>query len=70
MAIGQIHAPDSLFLRTYVGKATAEDGVEYEMAIQPNGAPIVECKNTGKWFTLSWTNILNLAADAGIARPE
>jgi len=39
----------------------------YELAIQRGDkAPIVRSNTTGKWFTLTWAEIINLAVDAGI----
>ena len=54
-----------MFLRVHAG--TAEYGkLKYEMAYLMGGSPIVESKQTGKWFTLSWQDILDLARKAGI----
>jgi hypothetical protein len=65
LGIGRVYPKGSMFLRTHVG--TAEDGKrKYEMATNMNGTPIIESKQTGKWFSLSWQDILNLAEKAGI----
>ena len=47
---------------------TAEaGGVKYELTINMgNNTPIVSSSKTGKYFTLSWQDIINLAIDAGI----
>jgi len=54
-----------MFLRTHVGEAS-EGKRKYEMATNMDGTPIIESKQTGKWFSLSWNDILNLAEKAGI----
>lgn len=65
LGIGRVYPKGSMFLRTHFG--TAEDGErKYEMATNMNGTPIIESKQTGKWFSLSWQDILNLAEKAGI----
>ncbi len=66
---GKIHAAKTLFLRVHVGKANGEDGT-YEMALMGNdNSPVVQSEQTGKWFTLSWTDIVNMAVDKGIDKP-
>ena len=65
LGIGRVYPKGSMFLRTHVGEA--DDGKrKYEMATNMNGTPIIESKQTGKWFSLSWQDILNLAEKAGI----
>lgn len=63
--IGEILPPKSMMLRTRVGEASCGD-LKYEMSTGMNGAPIVHSKQAGKWFTLSWKDILELADKAGI----
>lgn len=65
---GKIHPRKSLFLRTHVGMATREK-LAYDMATLPTGEPIVQSKQTGKWYVLAWTEILTLAEQAGIDKP-
>ena len=66
--IGTIHDSKSMFLREIVG--TAEDPetkIKYEMTtICTTRMPLIRSKKTGKYFSLSWTNILGLAIKAGI----
>ncbi len=67
--IGTIHDPKTLFLRLTVGTATSSADVKlkYEMSINmADNRPIVLSEKTGKWFTLSWTDIITLAVEAGI----
>jgi hypothetical protein len=65
LGIGCVYPKGSMFLRTRVGEA-AGGKRKYEMATNMNGTPIIESKQTGKWFSLSWRDILNLAEKAGI----
>jgi len=63
--IGKIYPKHSLFLRNVVG--TAESGkLKYDMTYLMNGQPMIESKQTGKWFTLEWGQIIDLAVKAGI----
>lgn len=65
LGIGEILPPKSMILRQHIGEASCGD-LKYEMSTGMNGAPIVHSKQTGKWFTLSWKDILELADKAGI----
>jgi len=65
---GQIHPPRTMFLRVHCGEAKAGK-LKYEMAAAIAGMPIVESKQTGKWFTLSWQVIIEMAVKAGIDEP-
>ena len=63
---GTIHPKKTLLLRMETGTAEA-GGVKYELTINMgNNTPIVSSSKTGKYFTLSWQDIINLAIDAGI----
>ncbi|PAT41186.1 hypothetical protein CK623_02795 [Vandammella animalimorsus] len=64
-AIGTIHSRDSAFLRMACGDAKAP-GVTYELNTGINGAPLIRSGKTGKWFSVSWEELLRLAIDAGI----
>lgn len=71
MKHGKIHPKKTLFLRVDVGKATDENKNTYELSTNINdNSPIVCSEKTGKWFTLSWTDIMNLARDANIDKPD
>ena len=65
---GQIHEKKSLFLRETVGTATdPETKIKYEMTtICANRPPLVCSGKTGKYFSLSWSDIIKLAIEAGI----
>lgn len=56
-----------MFLRETVGKATTQDGTEYELTTNVSGAhPIVASSKTGKRFVLTWEDIIRMAQKAGI----
>lgn len=64
---GKIHDKRTMFLRIAAGDATADNGTKYELSVSAsNNAPIVKSDKTGRWFTLSWQDILELAVEAGI----
>lgn len=63
--IGKLYPKRTLFLRITQGNAT-EDRRKYALASTPNGEPIVNSKQTGKWFALDWRDIIELARVAGI----
>jgi len=54
-----------MFLRVHCGEAKSGK-LKYEMSTAIAGMPIVESKQTGKWFTLSWQAIIDMAVKAGI----
>ncbi len=65
--VGRIYPSLSLFFREGAGNATHPDGTEYELSTNMGGrCPIIRSSKTGKWFTLSWEDILALAIAAGI----
>jgi hypothetical protein len=66
--LGKIHPPRTMFLRMYVGKATADKtGDAYEMAVDTQtSAPIIRNLKTGLWWTINWTNLIQLAIEEGI----
>lgn len=67
MKHGEIHPKRTLFFRFCVGKITDLNKDTYEMSINVSDhSPIIESKKTGKWFTLSWKDIIDLAIDMGI----
>jgi hypothetical protein len=64
--IGEILPAKSLILRQAAGTAKA-DGVTYELTTHAGTCqPIVCSSRTGKYFTLSWGDIIHLAQEAGI----
>lgn len=68
--IGQILPVRSLLARIAHGSATQGNN-RYEIAVGwLNGAPMIQSKQTGKWFVLDWQTIVKLAQRAGIDKPE
>lgn len=64
---GKLYVPKTMFFRDEVGKAEGSNGLAYEMSLNMAGShPIVMSRKTGKWFTLSWHDIVKMAVDAGI----
>ncbi len=63
---GKLWDKDTMFMRTQIGSGTDKSGTEYEVSYQMNGLPIVRNKATGKWFTLSMEDLVNLAKTKGI----
>lgn len=63
--IGIIYPKSSMFLRTFIGKAS-EGKNKYELATNADGSPLVESKQTGNYFSIPWKSILELASKAGI----
>jgi len=68
--IGEIHEKDSLFMRVDMGSATAtmESGEVFNLELSTglNGSPLIRCAETGKWFSITWREILDLAYHRGI----
>lgn len=65
---GEIHDSKSVFLREYVETiAGPELKIQYAMTITCAGRePLIRSYKTGKYFLLSWPDILKLAIEAGI----
>ena len=64
--IGKIEPKGTLCMRQHAGKGEAA-GIEYELCTGiASGSPVIRSSKTGKWFFLSWEDILNLAIEAGI----
>jgi hypothetical protein len=58
-----------MFLRVHVGTAKADDDTEYEMSLISGNTPLIKSKQTGKYFQLTWPEIIDLAVAAGIDQP-
>jgi len=65
LGVGRLHPANSMFLRVHVGEATCGK-LKYEMSTGMNGTPMVHSMQSGKWFSLSWKDIFELAEKAGI----
>lgn len=65
--VGTIHNKDSLFLRIDGGTADSPQTGKFELAVNMGSStPIIRSERTGKWFSLSWEDIIRLGIDAGI----
>jgi len=63
---GSLHQPHALFLRTQCGETTGTNR-RYELSTNASdGSPIIHSNKTGQWFTLGWTDIIDMAIEAGI----
>ena len=57
--------------RTSCGKATGENGKEYQLSTEATtGEPIITSRGTGKSFTIEWSSLLALALAAGIDKED
>ncbi len=65
--IGKIYPAKTLFFRQSVGTCKDSRGDKYELSLNVGGSvPIIKNERTGLWYTLSWSDIVNLARKAGI----
>lgn len=69
-SLGQLFSKKSMFLRTNCGTAKATDGTVYELTQSVNGSPLVMNKTTGKYWSISWQELIDLAKAAGIDTTE
>jgi hypothetical protein len=67
---GKIIEKDALILRHNVGTAEGKDGNSYEMTNSINMAPLIKSEKTGKTFSLSWSDIIAMAIEAGIDKEQ
>lgn len=64
--IGLVQSKDRLFLRMSVGTATLGEG-KYEMSTNiGDSSPMIRSQKTGKWWSITWNQLLDLAIKAGI----
>lgn len=69
--IGTLHDNTALFLRQDVGSAEVEGHGKFELTTNVGGStPIIRCEATGKWWTITWKDLVGLAIDAGVAKPD
>lgn len=69
MSIGKIHDKKTMLLRFHVGTAEAVKK-KYYMALSNATTPIIISEQTGKYFSLGWDEIIDLAIIAGIDEQE
>jgi hypothetical protein len=65
VCVGTIMPPRTMLLRVHCGEAECGK-LKYRLYTNIAGSPIVHSAQTGKWFTLSWQTIIDLAVKAGI----
>lgn len=71
MTRGKTLEGNTLILRFHQGSATDEDsGVTYDLTSSPAGSPIIRSSKTGRFFVLSWQELLEMAQEAGIDASE
>ena len=61
----KIHPPKTMFLRIDAGEAECGK-LKYEMSNSAAGQPIIRSHKTGKWFSLTWQDIIEMAIEKGI----
>lgn len=65
-----LYPKDRLFLREAAGEATSADGTVYELTtLVGSGTPLVRSGKTGKFFALTWADLIAMAVEAGIDEP-
>lgn len=66
---GKIYPEEAMILRIFVGEGGA-NGKSYEVLTTMSQEPIVQSKQTGKYYHLTWSDIINMAVEAGIDEEE
>ncbi len=66
--MSKLHEKDDLILRSGIGNASdPKTGLVYEMTTTLGDiSPLVKSMKTGRTFHLAWTDIIELAIEAGI----
>lgn len=68
---GTIHPPEALILRQHAGDGVdAPTGNRYSLAVQPGGMPAVQSGQSGRTWTASWDDLVDLAKAAGVDLPQ
>lgn len=67
-AWGTVHPEYAMFFRASAGEAEDEEaGTSYELSTSMGTrAPIIHSRQTGKWWTISWQRLLDLALAEGV----
>lgn len=65
---GKMHPASAMFFRVSAGEASHEEtGESYELSTSAHDrAPIIHSRQTGKWWTMSWQGLVDLAVNEGI----
>ena len=71
LGFGEVLPKDTLMLLKQIGEATLDNGSKgYGMMIGMSMQPVVVSEATGKYFILTWNDIIDLAVSAGIDELE
>lgn len=69
--IGLIKGRQTLFFRADCGEAQEQGGDKYELSTNMGGGmPIVRNERTGKWWTITWKEMIDIAKKMGIDEEE
>lgn len=68
--VGKIYPKGTLFLSIEAGSAGNEERSYQLLTSGSSGVPMIESKQTGKVWSLSWKELLELAIAAGIDSEE
>jgi len=70
--IGMIYPKDTLIMRNHVGDAKGADGeIVFEMSTNTfSGTPLIRHLKSGKYFSIDWQNMIDLAVAAGIDKED
>ena len=64
--MGEILEKNVLIMRIHIGTATSEEGEVFTMSTNMDGSPLIEHEKSGRKFSLSWQEIIDLALARGI----
>ena len=63
---GTIYSQEKMFVRVACGTASGHGGTKYDLDTTLDGQPLIRSSKTGKTYSFSWNELLNMAVDAGI----
>jgi hypothetical protein len=66
---GHLIESNAILLRRRLGEARIDDGSRYEIGASPTGAPIIRSRQSGRYWSLTWDELVALALEAGIDAP-
>lgn len=67
--MSKLYPSNSMILRFEVGEARGANG-SYELFTLTNQEPLIRSTKTGRYFHLSWSDILQMAEAAGVDKEE
>lgn len=65
MVVGEVCGKDEMFMGIDAGEASLNDK-KYGLSVSMQSTPIVLSRQTGKWYVLTWEDIVRLAVQRGI----